>query len=177
MRSGLSLTIFLALAVFFFNPASGHAASGPQPITIRVGVAEYQDLAEQLLNYRQFFEELEIAAPSGVQFTLAIGTYGEVLDWYNRQDIDVAVLAAMPMGQLLASATPEERPLIGSTYVATLQETEPIGGNQESPFIRSAGQWRRVSAMGSDALSSPDGGAKRFTDKDDRRSQKVPVQN
>lgn len=75
---------------------------------IRVGITEYQGIESAYRKYQQLFRALEARSKSSkygpVTFKVAIGTYGEVLDWYNKKLIDVAVLSALPMTDLLNSS-------------------------------------------------------------------------
>jgi ABC-type phosphate/phosphonate transport system substrate-binding protein len=94
------------------------------PLVINVGVSEYQDIEETYTKYVKLFQELAARADSGrsVSFQVAVGTYGEVLDWYASQQIDLAVLAAMPAAELLESGGAEEQTDVRESYVGTLGE-------------------------------------------------------
>src|SRR4030095_1306588 len=99
--------IFLTIASlsFFSITASALPSTGPtKPAElIRVGITEYQNIEATYRKYEVFFRELASYADANepVSFSIAIGTYGEVLDWYNNRTIDIAVLSAMPTAQLL----------------------------------------------------------------------------
>ena len=96
---------------------------------IRVGITEYQNVESVYNKYQRFFEELEEIAyqkRSDVTFSFAIGTYGEVLEWYNKKLIDVAILSAMPMADLLTSSDARETAKIKDAFLARLN---PIGGS------------------------------------------------
>jgi len=106
---------FLFLIICCLSFGSAEAATtekpaqpaGPQVIT--VGITEYQDVEEVYKRYGEFFRQLASVAPpdTPVTFKLAIGTYGEVLDWYNSRMVDVAILSAMPVADLLLAAQDE----------------------------------------------------------------------
>jgi predicted acylesterase/phospholipase RssA/ABC-type phosphate/phosphonate transport system substrate-binding protein len=94
---------------------------------IRVGITEYQNVESAYSKYEQFFQSLERASAGSkepVTFRFAIGTYSEVSDWYNKQLIDVAVLSAMPMADLLSNSQDDEREMIRDAYLGSLN---PIG--------------------------------------------------
>ena len=98
----LPLTIILAGSVSF--PQSGPITNARKPATIiKVGITEYSKVQTTYDNYDRLFRELAASAdPSDpVTFSFALGTYGEVRDWYDKGLIDVAILSAMPVGELL----------------------------------------------------------------------------
>ena len=91
-------------------------ASGQSIEVIRVGITEYQNIEETYAKYQDFFQELfekwqkgNSASSTGrdvavkFKFRIAVGTYEEVREWYNTNRIDVAVLSAMPLTEMLAS--------------------------------------------------------------------------
>jgi ABC-type phosphate/phosphonate transport system substrate-binding protein len=98
---------------------------------IRVGITEYQNVESSYDKYQTLFQELEqIAAKdrmSGedVTFRFAIGTYAEVIDWFNKKLIDVAVLSAMPIADLLTTSSKAEIDKIKDAYIGSLN---PVGG-------------------------------------------------
>src|SRR5437588_11664577 len=102
--------LFLIVCCLSFGSAEGATAGNPSqpagPQVITVGVTEYQDVEEVYKRYGEFFRQLASVAPPGnpVTFRLAVGTYGEVLDWYNSRMVDVAILSAMPVADLLLAA-------------------------------------------------------------------------
>src|SRR5829696_608016 len=96
---------------------------------IRVGITEYQNVESVYNKYQVFFEELEKIARqqnSDTTFSFAIGTYGEVMDWYNKKLIDVAIMSAMPMADLLISSDARETAKIRDAFLARLN---PITGS------------------------------------------------
>jgi predicted acylesterase/phospholipase RssA/ABC-type phosphate/phosphonate transport system substrate-binding protein len=98
---------------------------------IRVGITEYQNVESTYDKYQNLFQELEQLArknrTSGedVTFRFAIGTYAEVIDWYNKKLIDVAVLSAMPIADLLTTSNAAEIDKIKDAYLGSLN---PVGG-------------------------------------------------
>ncbi|HKS26474.1 MAG TPA: patatin-like phospholipase family protein [Pyrinomonadaceae bacterium] len=100
---------------------------------IRVGITEYQNVEEAYQKYQTFFRELEELSkeqkfPDGpVTFSFAIGTYAEVIDWYNKKLIDVAVLSAMPIADLLSSSNADDENRIRAAYLGSLS---PVGSRK-----------------------------------------------
>ena len=64
--------------------------STPQ-IDVRVAIVAYEDFHGELEQFRQLFGVLTDRDPT-FRFQLAVGTYGEVVHWMDRQLVDVAVL-------------------------------------------------------------------------------------
>lgn len=138
----LLVSLLLAAGLASAKPNLGPAKA---PEVIKVGITEYQNIEETYRKYEVFFAELAShAAPEEpVTFTFAIGTYGEVLDWYNNRSIDIAVLSAMPAAELLLVG---ERESLNQAYLGdlsvTLQKTQTqqtlidlFGGPSEDKFI------------------------------------------
>src|ERR1700752_2133944 len=118
MNTGIKLILLILLT-----------ASVVSAKEIRVGITEYQNVESVYNKYQLFFEELEKIArqqDSDTSFSFAIGTYGEVIDWYNKKLIDVAILSAMPMADLLTSSDANETAKIRDAFLARLN---PIGGS------------------------------------------------
>jgi predicted acylesterase/phospholipase RssA/ABC-type phosphate/phosphonate transport system substrate-binding protein len=99
---------------------------------IRVGITEYQNVESAYEKYQIFFAELERiaqkerSADKDTTFSFAIGTYAEVIDWYNKKLIDVAILSAMPIADLLTTSNDDEVNRIRDSYLASLN---PVGGS------------------------------------------------
>jgi len=118
MNTGIKLILLILLT-----------ASVVSAKEIRVGITEYQNVESVYNKYQLFFEELEKIArqqDSDTSFSFAIGTYGEVLDWYNKKLIDVAIMSAMPMADLLSSSDARETAEIRDAFLARLN---PIAGS------------------------------------------------
>ena len=117
MKTTIRLLLFIFLCAFTVKAEE-----------IRVGITEYQNIEQVYKRYQQFFDELEeIAHQKGldVHFSFAIGTYSEVVDWYSKKLIDVAVLSAMPIADLLTISDEEDREKIRQAFLARLN---PVGG-------------------------------------------------
>src|ERR1041384_5455813 len=108
---------------------------------IRVGITEYQNVEQVYRKYQEFFDELERIAHEDrldIHFRFAIGTYKEVNDWYSKELIDVAVLSAMPIADLLTISDTAQKDKIRQAFLAKLN---PVGGRivrcQADPCRRS----------------------------------------
>ncbi|HJT33846.1 MAG TPA: PhnD/SsuA/transferrin family substrate-binding protein [Pirellulales bacterium] len=68
------------------------AVGQPSAVEVRVGVVAFEDSARTAGDYERLFEELTAEVERPVSFRLAIGTYGDVLYWLEKELVDVAVL-------------------------------------------------------------------------------------
>jgi predicted acylesterase/phospholipase RssA len=95
----------LLLLFVVFGLVAGPARA---EISVRVGIVAYEDFESELAHYERFFGGLT-AKDSEVSFQLAVGSYGEVLHWVERQLVDLAILTpgvfASVMSEDPASAT------------------------------------------------------------------------
>jgi predicted acylesterase/phospholipase RssA/ABC-type phosphate/phosphonate transport system substrate-binding protein len=109
-RTGLILCVMglLLVAVSHQNVPTSRAQSEKNaPQEIKVGITEYQDIERSYERYEKLFQELmaSVDPDEPVTFKFAIGNYGEVMDWYNRGDIDVGIFSAMPVANFLRDAS------------------------------------------------------------------------
>lgn len=136
MKNLLGAVAFLLMWVQF---NVGVQAQTRTPVEIRVGITEYQHLETSYETYRQIFQRLADTVKGPVTFKYAIGTYEDVTDWYNKRLIDVAVLSAIPVADLLSSA--ERDPVlldkIKKSYVGSLSPRPP---SAQSPTDAGCGQ-------------------------------------
>src|SRR5258708_29775775 len=121
------------MAFFVFSTSITVFASAPRTRTktlvkpvviINVGITEYSKIQRTYNNYERLFSELAASADKNepVTFKFAVGTYGEVLDWYNKGIIDVAILSAMPTADLLLA---KEDANLERAYVGDLSVSAP----------------------------------------------------
>lgn len=114
---------FVMPAIFQSTPVKSELRAAPSTVrqaeVVKVGITEYQNVEDSYDRYENLFQQLSKAASPNepVTFSFAIGNYGEVLDWYNNGLIDVAILSAMPVADLLNNAGPEELKKIDEAYV------------------------------------------------------------
>jgi predicted acylesterase/phospholipase RssA len=97
-----------------------------------VGVTDFRRSKDSYTKYKGLLEELANAAGEDqpVTFRLAIGTYDEVISWYNTELIDVAVLQAMPVAELLSSSSEEEKTQLEEDYIGDLADLPEKRENQ-----------------------------------------------
>ena len=83
MLSCLTLTVWLAVAA---------SAELEDRVTItRVAVVAYEDFHGEFEQFGRVFADISRRDPT-MRFQLAVGSYGEVLHWLDRELVDVAVL-------------------------------------------------------------------------------------
>lgn len=129
IKPALSLSLAAAACLALLLPARAAAqsrATKPAQV-VRVGITEYQNVEESYRRYEQLFKELsqEAGPDKPVTFEFAIGNYGEVLDWYNKGAIHVAIFSAMPVADLLSNAGPGTKDLekIEDAYLGDVSVT------------------------------------------------------
>lgn len=129
MRSALSepeLTLISSVAAMStiyclasLLSALASAPSDTEPIDIRVGIVAYEDFQEEYIQFESIFAEFSRRDP-GMRFKLAVGTYGHVLHWLDRQQIDIAILTPGVFAGLLTSDNGNWKPRL-CEYLATVQ--------------------------------------------------------
>lgn len=92
------------------------AAFAAEPIEVRVGVVAYQDIEQDFEEFERLFGDLAQAVDRPMQFRLAVGGYGDVLYWLDKQLIDVAILTPGAFAESLRRGR-EGRP--GCRYLAS----------------------------------------------------------
>ena len=118
----LVLTVsLLALLIAIIQPhlTRSQAASAPEAAVpvLKVGITEYQNIEDSYARYDKLFQKLGKFSKQPVSFEFAIGNYGEVIEWYNRGEIDVAVLSGMPVSKLLLEAGDDDLKKIDKAYI------------------------------------------------------------
>jgi len=125
-RFRLVLTVSLfALSITIIQPdlSRSDAASPPpaapsEPVQVlKVGITEYQNIEDSYARYDKLFQKLGKFTKEAISFQFAIGNYGEVMEWYNRGEIDVAVLSGMPVSKLLLEAGDKDLKKIDNAYI------------------------------------------------------------
>ncbi len=98
--------------------SSGLGQILPQPTEVPVAIVAYEDFHGEFEQFEHLFVELERQDPS-LRFRIAVGSYGDVLHWIDRQLVDVAVLTPGVFADLLPRADQDE--LAACQYLATIQ--------------------------------------------------------
>ena len=98
-------------------------------ISVRVGIVAYEDFESELAHYERFFGGLT-AKDSEVSFQLAVGSYGEVLHWVDRQLVDLAILTP----GVFASVISEDPAFATCQYLASVEL--PPAASPLAPEIR-----------------------------------------
>lgn len=101
------------------------AGANAPPIEVKVGVTEYQHIDQIYERYLTLFRDVETASNSRFRFSVAVGTYDEVLKWRDHGDIDLAVLSAAPVAHLLSVGTTDDRQELLNNYLGHLVYFKP----------------------------------------------------
>jgi predicted acylesterase/phospholipase RssA/ABC-type phosphate/phosphonate transport system substrate-binding protein len=150
------VAIFILLTTGFTFKCFAQPKSEPvKTVEIKVGITEYSKIQRTYQNYDKLFRELAASANGVAQappkdkeailFRFAVGTYGEVRDWYNNGDIDVAILSAMPIGSLLLAGEEANlrRAYIGDLSVSSPPSSQSVASlfsdRKPDPFYYQAG--------------------------------------
>lgn len=86
---------------------------------LRVGIVGYEDFHGEYAQFEAIFSGIAERDPT-MRFQLAVGSYGQVLHWLDRQQIDVGILTPGVFAQLLTRAGDRWRPRL-CDYTATVQ--------------------------------------------------------
>lgn len=99
------------------------------PLVIRVGAIYYDDSDEQYSRIRSILSALEKQDEKSrdgtsppIVFKLAVGTYDEVMNWYESAQIDLAIMNPGPLALLIDQYPPEE---INKLFVGIQTRTPP----------------------------------------------------
>ncbi|HEV7673739.1 MAG TPA: patatin-like phospholipase family protein [Candidatus Angelobacter sp.] len=123
-------SVALLILTCLLVPTDAYADAARQPIVIKIGVSEYQTIEATYQDHQKFFYVLSVlsgdrdqsgAVGNSAVFEISVGSYDEVVDWWNKGQIDAAVLSATPVATLLASST-EEVEKLKKSYIGTLGE-------------------------------------------------------
>ena len=120
----LACTVSLIVLSTSGNTRAQQRSTAKTVQIINVGITEYAKLQRTQQNFERLFRELAASADASepVTFRFAVGTYGEVRDWYNKGLIDVAVLSAMPIGDLLLAGDSAN---LNEAYLGDLSVSPP----------------------------------------------------
>ncbi len=117
----LSRILTIAVSVFaFLGLLSIRSQAAGGPLELRVGITEYQRIDSVYKRYSAFFRDVEEASNSQLRFSIAIGTYDEVLRWRDRGDVDLSVLSAGPVITLLSLGNTDDRQELVNAYLGHL---------------------------------------------------------
>lgn len=91
--------------------AHQHAFSQPNrkaPLVIRVGAIYYDDSDAQYAAINDILSALEKQSNPSITFKLAVGTYDEIMNWYESDQIDLAIMNPGPLALLIDKFSQEE---------------------------------------------------------------------
>lgn len=115
---------------------AGVPAQPQMPADVRVGIIAYEDFQGELESFQHLFAKLS-RQDATLRYQLAVGSYGEVLNWIDRQLIDVAILTPGVFAGLLPHGAGARDPR-SCRYLATL-ELPPAQTSWASPARRAQG--------------------------------------
>jgi predicted acylesterase/phospholipase RssA/ABC-type phosphate/phosphonate transport system substrate-binding protein len=128
---------------FLFAPGTREQAFGADESkrqTIHVGVIYQKDMEQ---TQKQFYEILSVLSEKypSIDFRLSVGNYEDVVEWYDKGQIDVAILSPGAVARLLLTERFDKE--IKDVYVATyglrpatntLASRDRIAGLGDSPY-------------------------------------------
>jgi len=103
-------TIYLLLFLFFAHQTAFSQSNGKAtPLVVRVGAIYYNDSEAQYTAINEILSALAKQSPeSPITFKLAVGTYDEIMNWYESDQIDLAIMNPGPLALLLDKYNQEE---------------------------------------------------------------------
>jgi predicted acylesterase/phospholipase RssA/ABC-type phosphate/phosphonate transport system substrate-binding protein len=123
---------FLSATCFASSPALAQECA-PTPQIVKVGVSSYERVEETYSKYMKFLSELNmVSCGKPVAFQVAVGNYGEVIDWWQKGQIDVGIFSAAPVGELFQSDGDDK---LQSAYVGSVDDGsywDPEGNSKEA---------------------------------------------
>ena len=118
-----------------FSKANGKDAPVRAPLVIRVGAIYYDDSEAQYSAINEILSALQKqSTESPITFKLAVGTYDEIMNWYESDQIDLAIMNPGPLALLIDKYNQEElkRIFVGirgrvaaETSIAATEGTKP----------------------------------------------------
>ena len=99
--------------------SSGFGQTSSPQINVRVAIVAYEDFHAEVEHFEHLFAELSRRDPA-LRFQLALGSYGEVVHWMDRQLVDLAILTPGVFASLLPSEAGANEPK-SCRYLATVQ--------------------------------------------------------
>lgn len=121
--------------------AAGEAAK-PDAVDVRIGVVAFEDFDAERQRYQSVLTELS-RRDAALRFRIAVGTYGDVLHWIRRRQVDIAVLSPGVFAELIGGMA-DETSSDPFEYLATIN-LPPATAPWATDDRRAAGthQWYR----------------------------------
>lgn len=157
IKSILVLIIAPLLSVVTAQDTSAQADPAGQPVVVRVGVVTYSDYDKTHAESQQKFAKIASqynASSKGtkIDFRVTVGAYDDILEWYKTGLVDVAVLSAGPVAELLSSVKGESD--LKELYIATAALPKATRSMLASPERRAPGphvKYQSVCVVGKDS--------------------------
>ena len=102
------LIIFLLLLLTSVNAFPQPLSKPRAPLVIRVGAIYYDDSEAQYAAINDILSTLEKQSKDPITFKLAVGTYDEIMNWYESDQIDLAIMNPGPLALLIDKYSQEE---------------------------------------------------------------------
>jgi len=112
------MTPSAVLWMFLTAVAAATAPAEAPPLEIRFGVLSYEDFHRDLAHYDRLFADLARTSSRPLRLRAASGTYGDLVQWLDRGQIDVAMVTPGVLAARLASRG--DRPQPAYQYLGTL---------------------------------------------------------
>lgn len=143
-------SLALLMVLLWASPAEAKT-----PIVVRVGIVAVQNFESTYSKYEDMFSRLSTAdSEYDITFMMAVGTYGEVMDWYGKKLIDVAVLTPGPVAELLTMPNASE---LLDSYIAThvlKPAKDPLLAQADRVEGKTKFQYRAVAIVGAQSCTS-----------------------
>src|SRR6185503_14127472 len=99
----------LLLLAFVYQHAFSQPLKTPRaPLVIRVGAIYYDDSEAQYAAINDILSTLEKQSKDPITFKLAVGTYDEIMNWYESDQIDLAIMNPGPLALLIDKYSQQE---------------------------------------------------------------------
>lgn len=118
-RTVLTITAMLMASIGVRGAASKpHFAGHKDTPLVRVGVVYNKDLEEKKASFLNIVSTIAKARNLKFDFRVSVGTYDDVVEWYTRGQVDVAILSPGSVARMLRSRLDTDF-VIEDHYVAT----------------------------------------------------------
>lgn len=146
--SALVRLFFLFSLMLFYAETKTYTKETSKETTdvlIRLGVPYYDDYAKVFTDYKKRFSKPILIGDKKFTIQVVVGTYDEILNWYIKGSIELAVLPPGAVADYLTPQSEKEKEkrinYLKDSYLGSvaLTETEPPlvkNTNTKSPLIR-----------------------------------------
>jgi predicted acylesterase/phospholipase RssA/ABC-type phosphate/phosphonate transport system substrate-binding protein len=129
------------------------------PLVLRVGAIYYDDSDEHYEAIKAVLSELEKQAqaspeqfPRAIVFKLAVGTYDEVMNWYESDQIDLAIMNPGPLALLLKKYSHEELDNLLVGIRGNIPPKTSVAGRDAGPKPTARSKYNSIMLLNRDAI-------------------------